>query len=152
MQRLLFQHNIKVSAQHAYEKMLGLKDISTYKHWTAEFNPTSTYEGNWDKGSKMRFIGVDENGKVSGMVSRILDNQPAQFVSIEHYGFVDGDTEITTGELVEKWTGGQENYSFAESNGVTTVSVEIDVVEEYLDYFNEKYPAALEKLREICER
>ena len=151
MQKLEFKKEINTTAQKAYETMLGLKDKSTYEHWTSAFNPTSTYEGNWESGSQIYFVGVDENGKKSGMVSKIEDNQQAKFVSIQHYGFLDGENEVTTGEQVEKWAGGHENYTFQEINGITTVIVEIDVVEEYLDYFKNTYPIALDKLKEICE-
>ena len=132
--------------------MLGLKDKSSYEYWTSAFNPTSTYEGNWEKGSKIYFVGVDENGKKGGMVSEIEEHQPSNFISIRHYGFLDGDTEITTGEQVEKWAGGHENYSYEESNGITTVTVDIDTIDEYVDYFNNTYPKALDKLKEISER
>lgn len=151
MQKLQFKQQIHASAQKVYETMLGLKDISTYQHWVSVFNPTSTYEGSWVKGSKIYFVGVDENGKRGGMVSEIMEHKPAEFVSILHYGFIDGDKEITTGELIEKWAGGHENYSFHEIEGVTTVTIDIDVVEEYLDYFNNHYPKALAKLKEITE-
>lgn len=132
--------------------MLGLKDKSSYEYWTSAFNPTSTYEGSWEKGSKIYFVGVDENGKKGGMVSEIEEHQPSNFISIRHYGFLDGDTEITTGEQVEKWAGGHENYSYEESNGITTVTVDIDTIDEYVDYFNNTYPKALDKLKEISER
>jgi hypothetical protein len=132
--------------------MLGLKDKSTYEYWTATFNPTSTYEGNWNKGSKILFVGVDENGKKGGMVSEIVEHKPANFISIRHYGILDGETEITSGEQVEKWAGGHENYSFQENNGITTVTVEIDVIDEYKDYFFDTYQKALDKLKEIAEQ
>lgn len=152
MKKLQFKKKINAPAQEVYETMLGLKDISTYQHWTSAFNPTSTYEGSWDKGSKIYFTGVDDNGKKAGMVSEIEDNQPAQFVSIRHYGFLDGDKEVTTGEQVEKWAGGHENYSYQENNGTTTVTVDIDTIDDYLEYFNNTYPAALDKLKEISEQ
>ena len=152
MEKIQFKKEINASAQKVYETMLGLKNKASYEHWTAAFNPTSTYEGSWDNGSKILFVGTDENGKKGGMVSEIVAHQPAEFVSIRHYGFLDGDTEITTGEQVEKWAGGHENYSFQESNGVTTVTVEMDSVDEYLDYFNNTYPKALDKLKEISEK
>ena len=152
MKKLIFKKEIKTSAQKVYETMLGLKNKKTYEYWTAAFNPTSTYEGSWDKGSKILFVGVDENGKKGGMVSEIEEHQPAKFVSIRHYGFLDGDTEVTTGEQVEKWAGGHENYSFKENNGITTVTVEMDAIEEYLDFFNKTYPKALDKLKEISEQ
>ncbi len=152
MKKLQFKKEIIATAQKVYETMLGLKDKSTYEFWTSAFNPTSTYEGSWEKGSKIYFVGTDENGNRGGMVSEIEENLPARFLSIRHFGILDGDMEVTTGEQVEKWAGGHENYSFQESNGITTVTVDMDVVDEYLDYFNETYPKALEKLKEICER
>ncbi|MFV0605277.1 MAG: hypothetical protein ACK5NK_05470 [Niabella sp.] len=152
MQRLQFKKEINATSQKVYETMLGLKNKSTYEYWTSAFNPTSTYEGSWDKGNKIHFVGLDENGKKGGMVSEIEAHQPAQFVSIRHYGFLDGDTEITTGEQVEKWAGGHENYSYQETDGITTVTVDIDTIDDFVDYFNNTYPAALDKLKEISER
>lgn len=131
--------------------MLGITDKSTYEQWTALFNPTSTYEGSWEKGQKMLFVGVDENGEKGGMVSRIADHVPNQFVSIQHYGLVKGNEEITTGPEVEKWANGLENYTFEESNGVTTVTIDLDTADEFEDYMNEAYPKALQKLKELCE-
>ncbi len=152
MEKLQFKIEINDTAQRVYETMLGLKEKSTYENWTSAFNPTSTYEGSWDKGSKILFIGNDENGKKGGMVSKIEEHEPAKFVSILHYGFLDGDNEITTGEQVEKWAGGHENYIFDEKNSITTLTVEIDSIEDYLDYFNQTYPVALEKLKAMFQK
>lgn len=152
MQKLQFKTDIRASAQKVYETMLGLKNKNTYEFWTAAFNPTSSYEGSWEKGSKMYFIGVDENGKKGGMVSLIKENQVGLFVSIQHVGFLDGEVEVTSGEQVEKWAGGHENYLYQEQNGITTVTVELDTIDEYVDYFNNTYPAALSKLKEIAEQ
>lgn len=151
MEKLTFEKEINAPAQKVYETMLGLQDKSTYEYWTATFNPTSSYEGSWDKGSKILFVGCDENGKRGGMVSAVEENQPAMLVSIRHYGFVDGDEEITTGEQVEKWAGGYEIYKFSEHDGKTIVTVELDTIDDYLGYFNVKYPKAMDKLKEICE-
>lgn len=152
MQKLQFKQDINASAQRVYETMLGLNDKATYEYWTAAFNPTSTYEGSWAKGSKILFVGVDQNGKKGGMVSEVTENQPSHFVSIRHYGFLDGDTEVTTGEQVEKWSGGLETYRFEENNGTTILIVELDTIDDYLDYFKNTYPKALAKLKEICEK
>ena len=132
--------------------MLGINAIDSYNQWTAEFNPTSTYEGTWEKGSKIYFIGTDENGNWGGMVSEIADIIPFRFVSIRHYGILDGENEITEGPDVEKWAGGLENYSFNEQDGQTTVTVETDVDGDYLDYFNSTWPRALQKLKELAEK
>ncbi len=152
MKKLQFTVNINATATKVYDVMLGISNKSTYEQWTALFNATSTFEGSWDKGSKILFVGVSENGEKGGMVSRIAENTPGKFVSIQHYGLVQGDKEITDGPEVEKWANGFENYSFEENNGTTTVTVDLDTTEDFVGYMNEKYPKALEKLKEICEK
>lgn len=151
MKRLQFKVSIHAPVHKVYEMMLGIKRKSTYEQWTALFNPTSTYEGSWSKGNKMLFVGVDEKGEKGGMVSRIVENIPNQFVSIQHYGLLKGDAEITEGPDVEKWANGFENYTFEENNGTTNVTVDLDTTEDFADYMNETYPKALNKLKEICE-
>ena len=151
MKKIQYNIDIKAPAMQVYTTMLGLDNIETYNQWTAEFNPTSTYKGNWDKGSRIYFFGTDENGKRGGMVAEIAENTPGQFVSIRHIGMLDGDKEITEGEEIEKWAGALENYTFHEENGVTTVTAEIDVDASYLDYFDQTWPKALQKLKELSE-
>lgn len=151
MQKLQFKTSINVPAAKVYDIMLGITSKSTYEQWTALFNPTSSYEGNWDKASKMLFVGVDEKGEKGGMVSRIVENMPNQFVSIQHYGLVNAGQEITEGPDVEKWANGFENYTFEENNGSTTVTVDLDTTAEFVEYMNESYPNALSKLKAICE-
>ncbi len=96
-------------------------------------------------------MGLDEKGEKGGIVSRIAENIPHQFVSIQHYGLLKGDQEITTGPDVEKWANGLENYTFEESNGNTSVKVELDASDDFESYMNKMYPKALEKLKEMCE-
>ena len=151
MKKINFNVSINAPAGKVYDVMLGISNKSTYDQWTALFNPTSSYSGSWKKGSKMLFIGTDEKGEKGGMVSEIAENIPNQFVSIRHYGLIKGDAEITDGPEVEKWANGLENYTFDEKNGNTVVTVDLDTTEEFLDYLNEKYPKALNKLKEISE-
>lgn len=151
MKKLQFKVKINAPVSRVYDRMLGTGSKSTYEQWTAMFNPTSTYEGSWDKGNKMLFVGVDEKGEKGGMVSRIVENTPNQFVSIQHYGILKAGKEITEGPDVEKWANGFENYSFEETNGTTTVTVDLDTTEDFVDYMNQTYPKALDKLKEICE-
>lgn len=152
MKKLQFTVNINAPVSRVYDFILGISSKSTYEQWTSLFNPTSTYEGSWDKGNKMLFIGVDENGEKGGMVSRIAENIPNRFVSIQHYGLVTAGNEMTEGPEVEKWANGFENYTFEENNGVTTLTIDMDAAEDFLDYMNETYPKALNKLKELCEK
>jgi hypothetical protein len=143
--------NINATASKVYNLMLGLENKKTYEAWTALFNPTSTYEGSWDKGSKMLFIGTNEQGNKGGMIAKIAENIPNKFISIKHYGILENGQEILDGPKVEGWAGALENYTFSETNGVTVITVEVDTNEEYLDYFDETWPKALGKLKELSE-
>ena len=161
MKKLQFKVSINTPVTSIYDFMLGINNKSTYEQWASVFNPTSTYEGSWDKGNKILFIGVDENGEKGGMVSRIAENIPNRFVSIQHYGLLKADKEITEGPEVEKWANGFENYTFEENNshsddpvgrGTTTVTVDLDSPEDFEGYMNLTYPKALDKLKELCEK
>lgn len=152
MKKLQFKISINAPTSKVYDFMLGINNKSTYEQWTSIFNPTCTYEGNWNKGSKILFLGVDENGDKGGMVSKIVENIPSQFVSIQHYGLVQAEKEITEGPEVEKWANGLENYTFEKINGTTILTVDLDMTEDFIDYMNETYPKALDKLKEICEK
>lgn len=152
MKKVQFKTEINAPIAKVYNTMLGLDNKATYEAWTAEFNPTSTFEGSWEKGSKILFIGTGKDGEKGGMIAEIAENIPNKFVSIRHYGLLKGDTEITSGKEVEKWAGELENYWFEEHNGITSVTVEVGVSDEYMDYFQTTYPKALQKLKEISEK
>ena len=149
MEKIKFETTINAPAEKVYKAML---DDKTYREWTAEFNPTSHYKGSWEKGSKILFIGSDQDGNVGGMVSRIEENIPNKFVSIKHLGILKGDKEITSGSEVEGWGDALENYTFTNQNGKTVVKVEMDSNQEFKSYFEETWPKALKKLKEISER
>lgn len=152
MKRLQFSTAINAPAISVYRAMLGLDDISTYQQWTAVFNPTSTYKGSWDKGSKICFVGTGEDGSIGGMVSEIVENIPGRFVSIRHNGVINNGKEITSGPEVEQWAGGLEDYTFAEKAGVTTVTIALDTSPEFESYFSEASPKSLALLKALVEQ
>lgn len=146
---LHFEIYIDAPVAKVYQTMLDKKH---YEEWTAVFNPTSQFEGSWEKGAKIVFLGIDENGSSGGMVGRIKENIPNQFVSIEYTGILQGDKEITSGPEVEGWIGNCENYTYETVNGKTRLAVDLDTNQEFVSYFNETYPKALDKLKSICEK
>lgn len=146
---LHFEKEIQATVEKVFKLMLAPK---TYEEWTSVFSPTSTFEGSWEKGSKILFLSKEDNGNMGGMVSRIAENIPQKYVSIEHLGMVSNGIEITTGAEVEKWAGVHENYSFYDLGEKTLVKVDMESGGDYRDYFLEIWPKALEKLKEICER
>jgi uncharacterized protein YndB with AHSA1/START domain len=145
---IYFSAEINAPVENVFKIML---EDEPFKQWTAEFNPTSSYRGSWDKGSKMLFIGTDENGVEGGMVSHIRENVANSFISIEHLGLVKGKEEITSGAEVEGWAGCLENYTFINQNGKTILEVDMDANPDFKSYFEEAWPRALKKLKLICE-
>ncbi len=127
-------------------------DKNHYKDWTDVFTSDPRYEGKWEKGSKMIFLGTDENGETTGMVSRIKEYDPYNYVSIEYYGMIKNGEEITSGPEIEGWKGATETYTFREEDdGTTTVYIDVDSNQDYKEYMSETWPIALNKLKTICE-
>jgi hypothetical protein len=151
MQKIHQSITINAPVAKVWDAMLGK---GTYEEWTAMFNPGSRYEGDWSEGSKILFIGPSGDGTdgESGMVSRIAVNKPHEFISIEHLGIYANGVEDTTSEEAKKWSPAFENYTFSETDGVTTVTIDQDIEDEYKEEFEAMWKKALAKLKEICER
>lgn len=118
---------------------------ATYREWTAIFNPGSYYEGDWEQGKAMKFLGPEGGG----MFAEVVENRLHEFVSIKHLGMIENGVE-------NPWESGAEvyeNYTFTDKDGGTEVVVDlINVPEEYKSYFEETWPQALDKLKEIVEQ
>jgi len=149
MEMLHFEIIIDAGVDKVYNTMI---DKKMYSEWTAEFNPTSYYKGSWEKGSKILFLGAEPGAAADGMVSRIKENIPNRYISIEHVGFVKDGKEITSGPELEKWAGMLENYMFTDLGGKTLVSVDMDSNDEFKSYLLRTWPKALKKLKSICEK
>jgi uncharacterized protein YndB with AHSA1/START domain len=148
MEKIKFETTINASAVKVYSLMLA---DDTYQQWTAEFNPSSFYEGKWEAGEKILFVGISSEGKKEGMVSRIAIAEPGKQVSIKHLGILKNDAEIISGPEVESWAGAMEEYFFTETNGQTLLQVQMDSNEDFKAYFETTWPKALNKLKQICE-
>lgn len=150
MQKLHFTILINAPKDKVWHAML---DDQPYREWTKEFNEGSYYKGSWEKGSKILFLGPDPNtGEEGGMVSRIAENKPYEFISIEHLGIVQNGVEDTTSEAARKWAPAFENYTFNDKDGATEVLVDIDVEDEHVQMFNEMWLKGLRKLKELAEK
>lgn len=148
MQTIKFSILINASKHKVWDTMLADK---TYREWTTAFHAGSFYEGSWDKGSEIRFLGPGENGKIGGMFSRIKDNIKYEFISIEHLGMISDGIVDTTSDEVKKWAPSFENYTFTEIGNQTEVKVEMQVASEYATMFDEMWPRALDILKKISE-
>lgn len=148
MEKLHFSIDINAPREKVWDTML---EDETYRQWTEVFAPGSHYEGSWEEGSKIRFLAADEEGNKGGMLSRIKENREPEFLSIEHLGVVQNGEEDTTSSEVKEWAGAFENYTLKEKNGKTEVLIDMDTVEEYKDMFQEMWPKALQRLKELSE-
>lgn len=154
MDKLHFSITINAPKEKVWNTML---DDATYRQWTEVFNPTpnsqGSVEGDWSQGSKMKFIGTDENGKQGGMVSIIAENRPYEFLSIHHIGIINDGVEDTTSEEAKKWEG-FENYTFKEEDGKTEVLIDMQgtLEEDFKKFFEEAWPKGLQKLKELSEK
>lgn len=146
---LKFEIIINTPVEKVFKLML---DEHSYREWTSVFNSTSYFKGTWEKGSKIVFLGDDKDGNAGGMVSRIRENIPDKFLSIEHTGIIQNGEEITSGPEADRWKGSLENYTFTSLDKGTNLSISIDSDPEFKDYFSETWPLALEKLKSICEQ
>jgi uncharacterized protein YndB with AHSA1/START domain len=144
-----FEIKIDCEPEKVYKLML---DENSYKEWTMVFNPTSHYKGSWEKGSEILFLGSDADGNTGGMASKIKENIPGRFISIEHLGSIRNGKETTSGYIADEWSGSLENYTFTDLKRSTLLQVDIDCILEFKSYFIETWPAALDKLKSICEK
>lgn len=147
MEKLAFTTTIHAPREKVWNTMLK-KD--TYQEWTAAFQEGSTYEGTWEEGSEIKFIGPSEEGSVSGMYAVIAANRPYEFVSIKHLGELKGEEKNPW--PVAEGQEGYENYTFKDVDGGTEILVELMVPAEWKDMFSEMWPKALAKLKKIAER
>ena len=152
MKKLKFETNINASAEEVFNTMLNKE---TFLQWTTEFHPspddTGDVEGDWKKGSKILF----GDGKGSGMVSKVEENIPNEYMSIRHLGIMkDGVEEFETADA-KLWANSFENYTLKENDGKTEVKVDLTDAsspDEFVDFFEKTWPQAMNKVKELAER
>ena len=145
-----FEITINAPVKKVWDIMLAQE---TYKQWTAAFEPTSYYEGSWEKGSKMKFLGAGG----SGMISQIVENIPYKFISTEHLGEIKDGVEDTTSEAVKKWLPAFENYTFTDNGDSTLLQIDMEMgsseeSKQMKEMFEGMWPKALLILKEVCEK
>ena len=145
--------DFKIEINAPREKVWGvLFGEKTYPIWTKAFSESSSVETDWKKGSKALFL----DGSNKGMVSRIADNVPNEFMSIEHLGMYDNGVEDYESEHVKNWAGAKENYTLTDLGGKTALLIymEMDESEEnkqMIEMFAGMWPKALANVKELSE-
>jgi uncharacterized protein YndB with AHSA1/START domain len=146
---LHFEILINAPVQKVWAIML---DDKTYRKWTVAFEPTSYFEGSWEKGEKIKFL--SQGG--SGMYSEIAENIPNKYISIRHLGMLDKGVVDTSSELAKNWKDAYENYTFDQIDHQTLLKVDLEaddsaLTKEMTEMFKDMWPKALLELKNICE-
>jgi hypothetical protein len=145
MEKQTFNITIRATPAEVWNTLFG---ETTYPLWTAPFAEGSSVETDWKEGSKALFL----DGKGQGMVSMIAKNIPNEYMSIRHLGFYKDGVEDMESEEVKKWAGALENYTLKPVGENTELLIDMDISEEYKEYFESAWPKALEKVKELAEK
>jgi uncharacterized protein YndB with AHSA1/START domain len=145
MEHLKYEIEIGASAKKVWEIML---QKSTYKQWVAKSWPDSSYEGKWEKGEKIKFIGPDG----SGTLAELVEVKPYEKILMRHIALLGPNgVEDRTSQLATGWVGITEEYKFSERGGTTTLTVFIKTSPEWRKMFDDGWPTALQELKRITE-
>ncbi|WP_213813679.1 SRPBCC domain-containing protein [Glaciihabitans sp. dw_435] len=148
MKTLHFSIDIAAPVNIVWSTML---DDETYRVWTGAFHEGSRFDGDWNVGSTIRFVGPNDDGTESGLIATVVENRPHEFVSLEYAGQVDRGADDLMSDFARSIAGTHENYSFSESGGTTTLTVDLETDEDYAGMFEDMWPKALDKLKDVAE-
>ena len=139
MKTLKFVVKIQAPAAKVWEV---LWNDDTYRKWTTVFHEGSHAVSDWKEGSKILFLGPNGDGMFS-IIEKKTDNMLMVF---KHLG------ELKNGiETASDWGEARERYDLTEESGATELTVTLDSVEEFQDYFSDTFPKALDIIKQISE-
>lgn len=118
----------------------------TYVQWTSAFGPGSYFEGSWQQGQRIRFLGPGGYG----VVSEIAEHRPNEFISIRHVGYIGQGIEDTTSAAIRAWAPAFENYTFTAVPQGTRLTVDQDITVDF-ESMVDAWPVALARLKALCE-
>lgn len=145
MQTLHFSVTINAPAEKIWKV---LWEDATYRQWTNVFSEGSYALSSWQEGARVHFIGPSGDG----MFSEIAKLVPNEFMAFRHLGTMKGGKEQPHTEETKAWEGCREEYTLKQSGSTTELSVLLDSIDEFKPYFEEKFPLALGKVKEIAEK
>lgn len=120
---------------------------NTYRQWTSVFHQGSYVVSEWIEGSKIKFLSPDGNGMYS-MIAKLI---PSQFMSFQHLGVVKDGIEQPLDDDTRKWSGALENYTLQKKENGTELLVEVDLTDEFADYFVQTFPKALKIVKDLSQ-
>ena len=145
MKRKQYKTTINAPRERVWETLWGER---SYMEWTSAFAEGSKVETNWEEGGKILFL----NAENEGMVARIKEKKTPEKMIFKHLGMVDKDgKEDFESEKVKGWSGAEEIYILKENGQITDLLVEMDLQDDYEEFFDRAWPKAFEKLKKFAE-
>ena len=142
LNRLIFSRDIPAEKSSVWK---ALWEDANYRKWSAAFLEGSYMLAEiWEEGGIVHFLGPDQNG----IYSKIEQYFPFSIISFKHIGKVTDAKPQPIDEETKTWSGATETYKLIEGENSVKLEVEIDIMEEHLEFMKDKFPKALELIKE----
>lgn len=123
-----------------------LWDDHTFREWANLIDEGTYMNGELREGGEVEFISSVNGYGVTSYVEKLV---PEEFVRLKHLA----DTqEYGTDQREKEWSGGSESYRLTEVDGLTELSIIMDVPDDLSDYFNTVYPSVLSSIKWLSEK
>ena len=143
--RLEFSIDINADKEKIWE---ALWTDQNYRDWCGVFEAGSHYFiKSWKKGNEIMFLASNQNG-IYSVIEKYVPNEIIQF---KHIGTVNEGEKQAIDDNSKIWTGALETYSLIKSFDFFTLLVEIDVLNEHVDFMSITFPIALKKIKTKSE-
>ena len=142
MKQMQFVVKIQASKERVWDVLWA---DETFREWAGLIDPGTYMVGELKEGNGVQYISA-ENGY--GVTSLVVSVIPNEYLLLKHQA----DTQdVGAREREAEWTGGEESYSLTEQDGTTTLTAAFDVPPDLEAYFNDAYPKALNRVKELAE-
>jgi len=142
LNRLKFAIDIDADASVIWDSLW-----SNYREWACVFEEGSyVLADNWDAGNTVHFLGPNHNG----IYSIIEKHLPDERITFRHVGLVTNGKEQPVDEATKTWSGANETYSITRAGEYNTLTIEIDILDEHLDFMNDRLPKAMDRIKNNC--
>ena len=142
MQQIQFSIKIKAPKEKVWSTLWNDK---TFRDWANNIDEGTYMIGELKEGNEVQFISSVSGYGVTSFVEK-LDQK--KFVLFRH----SSDTKESGKQKREQeWSNGMESYSLVEKDGVTVLTIELDIPHEQEKTFKIKLPKALERIKTLAE-
>ena len=137
-----FSIEIEASREKVWQTLF---DDKTFRDWGSIIDEGQYMVGELAEGNEVQFISSEGLG-VTSFVEKLIPHEYIAFKQV-------ADTMDSGKQEREKeWTGGKESFELAETNGITNLTVNIDIPPGLEEIFQDRFPKALERVKILAEK